>query len=232
MTKVKICANKSIEDAKACLDAGADIIGILVGQQHESNDFVTPDKAKEICDYVAGRCDVSLVTHLTDASEIINLTKYIGNNVIQLHSSIHESEVKKIVDELPDVELVRVIHVSKDGSLYTDISSIIYANYFLLDSYNLTTDQVGGTGITHDWTKSKDIVSNLDRPSFVAGGLTPENVSTAIEIIKPYGVDVNSGCKNDAGVKDPEKVKAFVENVRNYDKSNELIDSIIEVEEI
>ena len=231
MTKVKICANKSIEDAAACIEAGADIIGILVGQQHESNDFVTPDKAKEICDYVAGRCDVSLVTHLTDAEEIINLTKYIGNNVIQLHSSIHESEVKKIVDALPDVELVRVVHVSKDGSLYSDISSIVYANYYLLDSYNLATDQVGGTGITHDWTKSKDIVANLDRPSFLAGGLNPENVAKAIEIVKPYGVDVNSGCKGDNGIKDPNKVKSFVENVRNYDNSHNN-EPIIEISEI
>ena len=226
MTKVKICA-KSIEDAAACIEAGADIIGILVGQQHESNDFVTPDKAKEICDFVAGRCDVSLVTHLTDAGEIINLTKYIGNNVIQLHSSIHESEVKKIVDELPDIELVRVVRVSKDGSLYSDISSIVYANYYLLDSYNLATDQVGGTGITHDWTKSKDIVLNLDRPSFLAGGLNPENVAKALEIVKPYGVDVNSGCKGENGVKDPLKVKQFVENVRNYDNSNKENDILI-----
>ena len=74
MVKVKICANKSIEEVKMCLAAGADIIGILVGQEHASNDFVDKEKAKEICDYVNGRCDVSLVTHLTSAEEIIELT--------------------------------------------------------------------------------------------------------------------------------------------------------------
>ena len=76
---VKICANKSIEDAKTCLDAGADI-GILVGQEHNSTDFVDKITAKEICSFVNVRCDFSLVTHSTNAEEIINLTKFIGNN--------------------------------------------------------------------------------------------------------------------------------------------------------
>ena len=101
--KVKICANKSIEDAKMCLEAGADIIGILVGQEHTSNDFVNKDIAKEINNYVNGKCNVSLVTHLTNADEIIKLTKYIGNDVIQLHSDIDESEVEKI-DGTRDLE--------------------------------------------------------------------------------------------------------------------------------
>ena len=71
MAKVKICANQSIEDAKMSLDARADIIGILVGQEHESEDFVDKYKAKEITDFVNGKCDVSLVTHLTKADKII-----------------------------------------------------------------------------------------------------------------------------------------------------------------
>ena len=225
MTKVKICANRSIEDAKSCIDAGADIIGILVGQQHTSNDFVTKEKAKEICDFVDGRCDVSLVTHLTDADEIINLTKYIGNNIIQLHSTIKESEVTKIVNELPNIELVRVINVAEDGSLYTDISNIVYANYYLFDSYNLATDQVGGTGKTHDWMKTKDIIKNLDRPSFLAGGLNSDNVVNAIEIVKPYGVDVSSGCKKSYGAKDKDKVIEFVKKVREYDLENDIVES-------
>ena len=78
MVKVKICENKSIEEAQMCLNAGADIIGILVGQEHTSNDFVNKETAKEIVEYVNGRCDTSLVTHLTNADEIKN---YISNNI-------------------------------------------------------------------------------------------------------------------------------------------------------
>ena len=108
MVKVKICANRTIEDAKASIDAGADIIGILVGQEHTSNDFVDKYKAKEIADFAKGKCDISLVTHLTSADEIIDLTNFIGNNVIQLHSDIDEEEVRKIRESLPNVKLVRL----------------------------------------------------------------------------------------------------------------------------
>ncbi len=82
MVKVKICANKSINDAQISIEAGADIIGILVGQEHTSNDFVDKDTAKDIAKYVNDKCDISLVTHLTTAKEIIELTKYIGNKII------------------------------------------------------------------------------------------------------------------------------------------------------
>ena len=212
--KVKICANKTVYDAESCLEAGADIIGILVGQKHNSNDFVSKETAKMITDYVNNKCDVSLVTHLKNAEEIITLTNYIGNNVIQLHSDIEEFEVEKIRNELPNIKLVRLIHISNDGEVRTDISKIKYADFYLLDSFNLKTNQVGGTGLTHDWNASNEIIKKLDKPTFLAGGLNPGNVAEAIKIVKPYGVDVNSGCKNELGIKDRIKVKEFVKNAK------------------
>lgn len=211
---VKICANKSIDDAKMSLAAGADIIGLLVGQEHTSTDFIDKETAREICEFVNGRCDVSLVTHLTTADEIISLTKYIKNNTIQLHSNIAESEVEKIATELPSVKLVRLIHISTDGEVATDLSQIKFADYYLLDSFNLQTNQVGGTGLTHDWNKSKTLIEQLDKPTFLAGGLNPENVQTAIKQANPYGVDVNSGCKVN-GVKNAEKVMRFVKAAKS-----------------
>lgn len=215
MVKVKICANKNIEEAQMCINAEADIIGILVGQEHTSNDFVNKETAKEITEYVNKRCDVSLVTHLTNANEIIELTKYIGNNVIQLHSDISETEVEKIVKELPNIKLVRLIHVATDGTICTNYKDMKYADFYLLDSFNLKTNQVGGTGLTHDWNKSNELIKKLDKPTFLAGGLNPNNVQDAIKIAEPYGVDVNSGCKNESGKKDANKVKLFVANAKN-----------------
>ena len=217
MIKVKICANKSIEEAKMSIDAGADIIGILVGQEHTSNDFVDKYTAKEIADFAKGKCDISLVTHLTNADEIIELTKFIGNNVIQLHSDIEEIEVEKIKKEFPNVKLVRLIHVSAEGKICTDYKKIKYADYYLLDSFNLKTNQVGGTGLIHDWNKSRELIKILDKPTFLAGGLNPENVADAIKQANPYGVDVNSGCKNDNGIKDKEKVKLFIKNAKGIE---------------
>ena len=215
MVKVKICANKSIEEAKMCIDAGADIIGILVGQEHTSNDFVDKHIAKKIADFVDKRCEVSLVTHLKNADEIIELTKFIGNDIIQLHSDIEEKEVEKIVKILPNIKLVRLIHISKEGKICTNLDTIRYADFYLLDSFNLKTNQVGGTGLTHDWNKDKDLIEKLDKPTFLAGGLNSSNVKEAIQKANPYGVDVNSGCKNEQGKKDANKVKEFVTNAKS-----------------
>ena len=227
MVKVKICANKSIEDAKISIEAGADIIGILVGQEHNSNDFIDMYTAKKIADYAKGKCVVSLVTHLTDAEEIIELTKFIGNDIIQLHSDIDETEVEKIANMLPEIKLVRLIHVSNDGKICTDYTKMRYADFYLLDSFNLETNQVGGTGLIHDWNKSKELIEHLNKPVFLAGGLNPENVGCAIRQAKPYGVDVNSGCKNDRGKKDKEKVEGFIENAK---RSRQVLQDIDELE--
>ena len=155
-----------------------------------------------------------MVTHLTSADEIIELTKFIGNNVIQLHSDIAEDEVEKIAKALPSVKLVRLIHISQDGEIVTDYKKMKYADFYLLDSFNLKTNQVGGTGLTYDWYKSNELIKRLNKPTFLAGGLNSENVAEAIRIAKPYGVDVNSGCKNENGVKDAKKVKQFVYNAK------------------
>lgn len=217
MVKVKICANRSIKDAKMSIEAGADIIGILVGQEHNSNDFVNQYTAKDIADFAKNKCDIALVTHLTNAEEIIKLAKFIGNNIIQLHSTIDEIEVEKIAKELPNIKLVRLIHVSVDGVIHTDYKRMKYVDYYLLDSFNLQTNQVGGTGLTHDWNKSRELIKALDKPTFLAGGLNPDNVKNAIELAQPYGVDVNSGCKNSKGVKDKDKVKRFVFNAKHLE---------------
>lgn len=215
MVKVKICANRNIYDAESCIIAGVDVIGVLVGQEHTSDDFITKEQAKEIVEFVNDRCDTSLVTHLENAEEIIELTKFIGNNIIQLHSDINEKEVKKIHVELPNVKLGRLIHVSEDGTVCTDISKFEVADFYLLDSFNIKTNQVGGTGLTHDWNKSRELIEKLDKPTFLAGGLNPSNVKDAIMKANPYGVDVNSGCKNKEGIKDREKVIEFVKNAKS-----------------
>ena len=211
---VKICANKDIIDAKMALDAGADLLGVLVGQNHSSVDFITKEKAKEIKEYVNGRASIVLVTHLTKSEEIIELTKYIGNEIIQLHSDINENEVEKIKKTLPNIKLIRLIHVDKQGNIHSKLLDNEIADYYLIDSFNLKTDQVGGTGITSDWHKCKEIIKKLNKPTFLAGGLTPENVKTAIKQANPYGVDVNTGCKDENGRKNFNKIKLFIKNAK------------------
>ena len=211
---VKICANKNINDAKMCIDAGADFLGILVGQKHDSTDFIDKYTAKEMVNFSKRKIKTVLVTHLINSDEIIELSQFIGNDVIQLHSNIDESEVEKIVKTLPNIKLIRLIHISQKGQICTNYKTMKYADYYLLDSFNLETNQVGGTGLIHDWNIDRELIEKLNKPTFIAGGLTPKNVASAIKAAKPGGVDVNSGCKLN-GIKNERLVKEFVFNAKN-----------------
>lgn len=83
-----------------------------------------------------------------------------------------------------------------------------YAERFVLDTYHPT--QQGGTGLTHDWQRAAAICAAAPKPTILAGGLTPENVASAIQTVRPAGVDVSSGVESAPGRKDPEKVRAFI----------------------
>ena len=211
---VKICANKSIHDAKMCIEAGADIAGILVGQMHASEDFVDPVTASKIAQYCKGKIEVAVVTHLKDAKSIINICRTVGNSILQLHSDIDENEVEKIVSALPKMKLIRLIQVTPEGEILTDVESVRHADCFIIDSCNKQTDQVGGTGLTHDWNIDRKVIMTVRKPVIIAGGLNPNNVAEAIMTCRPAGVDVNSGCKNEKGIKDRNKVIAFVRNAK------------------
>lgn len=211
---VKICANKNINDAKMCIDAGADFLGILVGQKHVSTDFIDKYTAKEMVNFSKRKIKTVLVTHLINSDEIIELSQFIGNDVIQLHSNIDESEVEKIVKALPNIKLIRLIHISQKGQICTNYKTMKNADYYHLDSFNLETNQVGGTGLIHDWNIDRELIEKLNKPTFIAGGLTPKNVASAIKAAKPGGVDVNSGCKLN-GIKNERLVKEFVFNAKN-----------------
>ena len=89
---------------------------------------------------------------------------------------------------------------------------------FVLDTINVATDQVGGTGKTHDWSISQKIVTRYpETPIILAGGLNSENVRSAIEYVHPFGVDVNSGTKGSDGFKDARKMREFILEAKRSD---------------
>lgn len=212
--KIQMAGIRNLQEALNCISLGVDIIGLLVGQNHNSNDFISVDQAKEITNNITGKAETTLITHLENAEQIIKLAKELNVDNIQLHSFIEEKEVKKIKDNLPNIKLIRIIHILQDGTILTDISKIKYVDYYFTDSINTKTNQIGGTGLSHNYNTDKSLKETLSKPLILAGGLTVDNVTRAIELVKPYAVDVNTGCKKNEGGRDLKKVKAFVENVR------------------
>jgi phosphoribosylanthranilate isomerase len=99
-----------------------------------------------------------------------------------------------------------------DAILQTLDALHAHAERFVLDTYHPT--QLGGTGLTQDWARLREVCARAPRPILLAGGLTPENVADAIRTARPAGVDVSSGVEAAPGRKDPAKVRAFIRNAK------------------
>ena len=139
---------------------------------------------------------------------------------IQLHSEIAPSSVERLRGRIPHLKIFKSVSViSADSVVYPEAFEQL-VDGFVLDSVNVATDQVGGTGKTHDWSVSREIVMRYpDIPIILAGGLNSENVRSAIEHVRPFGVDVNSGTKAADGFKDPRKMEAFIVQAKHEQSS-------------
>ncbi|MBB3602020.1 phosphoribosylanthranilate isomerase [Mycolicibacterium sp. BK556] len=213
MIHVKICGIRRLQDALAAAEYGADALGFLVGQRHSSPDFLQPDEAATIIAALPP-VDTVLVTHLSEPDDIVTLAITMGVATIQLHGDTSPNQTRAIKDRMPDIKLAKAIHVIDHQSIDTARQYANTVDALVLDTINTSTDQVGGTGQTHDWSISRQIVAQVPIPAILAGGLTPDNVADAIRNVRPYGVDVNSGTKGPDGYKDRATLKRFIENAK------------------
>src|SRR5205085_3691019 len=204
---VKICGIRRQEDALMAAELGADAIGLLVGQRHNSPDFISATVARDISRALPPSVEAVLVTHVEEIDELERLLQQSEITTIQLHSEIAPSSEERLLGRLPYLKIFKSINVISAESVAYPEAFAKLVDGFVLDSINLATDQVGGTGKTHDWSVSRQIVMSYpDIPMILAGGLNSENVRPAIEQVHPFGVDVNSGTKAPDGFKDRKSV--------------------------
>jgi phosphoribosylanthranilate isomerase len=217
---VKICGIRRQADALLAAELGADAIGLLVGQKHSSPDFVSATVARDISRALPPLVEAVLVTHVEDVEELERLLQQSEITAIQLHSEIAPSSVERLRHRLPHLKIFKSVSViSADSVAYPEAFKKL-VDGFVLDSINLATNQVGGTGKTHDWSVSRQIVMRYPEvPIILAGGLNSENVRSALECVRPFGVDVNSGTKAADGFKDPRKMEAFIIQAKHEQSS-------------
>ena len=212
---VKICGIRRHEDALIAAELGADAIGLLVGQRHNSPDFISAAVAREISRTLPPSVEAVLVTQITEVDEIERLLRQSGITAVQLHSEITADSVANLRTRFPDLKVFKSVHViSAESVRYPEGFSKV-VDGFVLDTINVATDQVGGTGNIHDWSISQKIVERFpDIPIILAGGLNSKNVRSAIESVHPFGVDVNSGTKGSDGFKDARKMREFIREAK------------------
>ena len=212
---VKICGIRRHEDALIAAELGADAIGLLVGQRHNSPDFISAAVAREISRTLPPSVEAVLVTHITEVDEIERLLRQSGIRAVQLHSEITADSVANLRTRFSDLKVFKSVHVISAESVRYPEGFNKVVDGFVLDTINVATDQVGGTGNIHDWSISQKIVERFpDIPIILAGGLNAKNVRSAIESVHPFGVDVNSGTKGSDGFKDARKMREFIREAK------------------
>ncbi len=220
MTKIKICGIKTIKDALAAIDAGADLIGFNF--YPKSPRYVEVGMCRNIMSVVRQRGRVTCVGVFVNASiaEICATMDTCGLNLAQLHGD----ETPEMLNKLNALafKAVRLSSESVDASVYPLLASVPQSVHPFaqqsVDKPVLLVDAAvkglyGGSGVTADWNGAAALAKQY--PLLLAGGLTPENVARAVRQVKPWGVDVASGVESAPGEKDARKMVEFVKAVKD-----------------
>ena len=211
--RVKICCISNAAEAQIAIRHGAAALG-LVSAMPSGPGVIAEETIVEIAAIVPPGVATFLLTSKRDADSIIAQQRRCRTNTIQLCDSVESGCYAKLRDTLPGIALVQVIHVTGPESVDEAVAVAGMVDAILLDSGNqkLAVKELGGTGRTHDWSISRKIAESVRVPVFLAGGLTPENVATAIREVRPFGLDICSGLRTNGNL-DEEKVKRFFANV-------------------
>lgn len=208
-TEIKICGLTRSVDAEYADAAGADYLGVIfAGGPRErtpaqARDTLSGRRARKVGVFAA-QDDAAIATHV----------ERVGLQVVQLHDAADAQRVER-VRAATGAEVWAVVRTA-DGVLPDGVEALCEAaDALLIDAH--VRGQLGGSGIQVPWDRLGESLDALDyHPRIVlAGGLTPENVAEAIDLVAPNVVDVSSGVESSAGVKDHARIRAFVAAVRS-----------------
>jgi phosphoribosylanthranilate isomerase len=210
MTRVKVCCISSVEEARLAVRLGAAALG-LVSEMPSGLGVIAEARITEIAASVPPPIATFLLTSKTDPGEIAAQQKRCGVNTIQLCDRLASGALATLRKALPGVSLVQVVHVIDEASIEEAVEAACQADALLLDSGNqmLPIKELGGTGRTHDWTLSAEIVKASRVPVFLAGGLNADNVGDAIRAVRPFAVDLCTGVRTN-GALDKQKLMRFM----------------------
>lgn len=209
MVRVKICGITSAEDAKVAVDAGADAIGFVFAKSPRK---ISRERAREIADRLPPF--VARVGVFVDETveEILEIARYVRLSAAQIHNDRPAEEVEHIASAVHVVKAFRV----RDRSTYDRVRQYPATSAYLFDAY--VEGIAGGTGkrIERDLLPTLEEQRSFAKPWILAGGLSPENIESALKICRPYAVDVSSGVEASPGRKDEKLVREFVARVRGF----------------
>ncbi len=222
---IKICGNTNLEDARFAAENGADAVGFVFAPSPRQ---VKADQVRQITAKLPEKLEKYGVFVDAGFDEIVSTVETGGLTGVQLHRTADPLMPSRLRKHFATrIRILQVVHF-KDQALafeqqLTDLSLKDDLDGVLVDSS--TRHAAGGTGVTFDWLGAR---SSFQRAAphlrlIAAGGLAPENVEQAIEVLRPWGVDVVSGVESSPGKKDPARVLSFIRSAR---QAAEKLDSL------
>lgn len=207
-TRIKFCGMTRAGDVRLASELGADAVGFVFADGSPRR--VHPEEARTMRIALAPLVDAVAVFRDNAAEEVREVVKQVRPSLLQFHGDEDDAFCRGF-----GVPYLKAVPMGGDASWENAIAlQVRYpaAAAFLFDSHGNGAD--GGSGRTFDWSRIPD---GLNKPVMVAGGLSPANVFDAVIATMPWGVDAVSGVESAPGIKDGDRMRAFVEEVRRAD---------------
>lgn len=203
MTKIKICGLRREEDISYVNECNPDYIGFVFANTKRK---VTKEEAL----HLRGLLNEGIIPVGVFVNEDVEVVADLVNSgcfdVPQLHGDEDNAYIAKLRSLIgDDKKIIKAIRVKSKEDI--ENSNLVDADYLLFDAFSLK--EYGGTGTSFDW----NLISDIRKPFFLAGGIDMDNVDAAIDGVKPYAVDLSSSVETD-GFKDHDKVVAIVNKVK------------------
>jgi phosphoribosylanthranilate isomerase len=208
--RVQIAGVSSLEEALECERRGVDALGFTIRLPTGIHDGLTEAKVRSIIAALPPFISSVAITYVDNAREAVDLCRYLGADTLQLHGEFPTQDLPLIKAGLPNLKVIRSVHVTGKEALAKARSLARNVDAIILDTYDAASKRGGATGKTHDWSLSRQIVEESRVPIILAGGLNPDNVGEAIDVVRPWAVDVHTGVENHDGTRNFEKIRAFV----------------------
>jgi phosphoribosylanthranilate isomerase len=195
--RVKVCGVRRLEDAMLAVELGASAVGFVFWPR--SPRVVTPEQVREITRRLPPFVSAVGVFVNQPRQEVFDVAARAGLTTVQLHGDEDASEYSG-----SSVAVIKALPVGR-GFTMAAVDGVPEDVAVLLDAHDPV--RRGGTGRTIEWTVASAAARR--RPIVLSGGLTPDNVQTAIREVRPYAIDVSSGVESSPGVKDRTKLRAL-----------------------
>ncbi|MEM7064104.1 MAG: phosphoribosylanthranilate isomerase [Cyanobacteria bacterium P01_B01_bin.77] len=205
--RIKICGLTQPDQAIEIATMGASVLGFICVKQ--SPRYVTPETIQTIVQTIPPIDRVGVFANAP--LEQIEQTVALGQlNGVQLHGQESTTYCQTVRTALPNVELIKALRIRDLQDLDQVETYTPYVDTFLLDAYH--PQHLGGTGHTLDWEALQTF--RPERPWFLAGGLRPGNITQALSLLSPDGIDLSSGVEHSPGDKDLTKVAQLLQAVK------------------